>query len=87
MCKVRYLLNDEEKAIVDTHTGKLSRPSCYDTLAPYHCYLYGLKGHKKDAQHLLRDIFNGEQVISNMIRDSQQLNQEGYISTREDNDE
>jgi len=71
MCK--YHLNHLERGIVCSDTGEIVRPSCWVDLVPYYSYLVGLKGHKKDANCLLKRVFKGEKVISDMIIASHQL--------------
>ena len=68
-----YHLDHEEKAIVQSETGALVRPNCWIDLLPYHSYLSSKEGRKKEAQMLLRDVFNGEKVISKMIAHSQKV--------------
>ena len=68
-----YHLNHEEKAIVKSSTGELVRPNCWIDLSPYYDYLSNKEGRKKEAQTLLRDVFNGEKVISKMIARSQKI--------------
>jgi len=63
-------INQKEKALVDSETGMIVRPSCFDTLIQYHSYLIG-RGHPVPAQSLLKQVFNGEKVITKMIENSQ----------------
>jgi len=62
MCK--YFLNEKEKCIVRSKDGEIMRPSCIDDVILYHAYL---GADSKEAQHLLKDIFHGEKVISKMV--------------------
>lgn len=64
MCK--YFLNITERGIVKSKTGEIVRPDCIDDLIAYYGYLSST-GDEKAAHHLLRDVFYGEKVISNMI--------------------
>lgn len=60
-----YFLNIKELGVVNGDTGEIIRPSCISDLIQYHTYLVE-KGHPTFAQNLLRDVFNGEKVISKM---------------------
>lgn len=64
------LINPKEKALIDSVTGELFRPSCWETLIPYHSYLIG-RGHPGPAQALLEKVFSGEKVISKMTENYQ----------------
>ena len=71
MCNIK--INETEKALINGKTGELFRPSCFDILVPYHSYLKGRGQHDK-ADELLREVFRGEKVISNMIDQTQKHN-------------
>jgi hypothetical protein len=71
MC--HYYINHAEKAIVCSETGELIRPHCFAEIALYVSYLQGGKGHKKEVNTLLKRVFKGEKVISDMIMQSQML--------------
>jgi len=68
----KYFLNTDEKCIINLNTGEIMRPPCIDDLILYHRYLVG-SGENEQAKHLLKDIFHGEQVISNMIAGMHQM--------------
>lgn len=59
-------INQKEKALVDSETGQLLRPTCFMDLIAYHSYLIGKKKFAA-AQGVLQDVFKGEMVISKMI--------------------
>ena len=71
MCK--YHLNIKEKCIVKSSTGEIMRPSCIDDVILYNSYLE-CYGREKHAQQVLKDIFDGEKVISKMIEKMQNIN-------------
>lgn len=60
------LINLKEKALVNSETGDVIRPTCWDSLVPYHAYLVG-RGHPGPAQSMLEKVFAGEKVITKMI--------------------
>lgn len=64
------LINLKEKALVNSETGDIVRPTCWDSLIPYHSYLMS-KGHPGPAQSMLEKVFTGEKVITKMIELSQ----------------
>lgn len=66
------ILNTKEKALVDSITGDILRPSCFDDLVAYHSYLIGI-GKSKEAKTLLKDVFKGEKIISNMVEALQKI--------------
>jgi len=68
MCHIK--INLEEKALVNTKTAQILRPSCFDTLAVYHAYLIATREHH-EADELLKKVFKGEKVISDMIAKAQ----------------
>ena len=68
MCKIK--INHEEKALVNTKTGAIKRPSCFDFLAGYHSYLVG-RGYHDMADDILKRVFKDEKVITDMIEKSQ----------------
>ena len=68
MCRIK--INTKERALVDTKTAEVLRPNCFDTLAVYHSYLLS-RGQTRDADDLLRRVFKGEKVISDMIEQAQ----------------
>lgn len=70
MSKPTYSLSLNEKAVVKDSTGEKMFPNCFADLAPYYSYVLGSKG-KKQAQQVLRSVFNGEQVISDLIKHAQ----------------
>ena len=59
------LIDPKHKALVDSKTGKSMKPSCFDDLIAYHAYLLGR--HPKQANQMLKDVFGGEKVMSNMV--------------------
>ena len=70
MCKIE--INREGKGLVNTETGEIQRPDCFDTLVLYHAYLL-TKGYQDRADEILRRVFKGEKVISDMIKQAQEL--------------
>jgi hypothetical protein len=67
MC-TKYFINHQEKAIVCGETGELLRPTCWNDLVLYHSYILGTEKNKKAANQLLRDVFRGEMVMTNMAK-------------------
>ena len=67
------LINLKERALVDSVTGDIMRPSCWDSLIPYHSYLV-CKNHPGPAQALLQRVFDGEKAITKMIENTQRHN-------------
>ena len=63
-------INAKERALVNSETGEVIRPSCYDTLVQYISYLEG-RSHPRMAQDVLNRVFEGERVISKMVENSQ----------------
>ena len=63
-------INLKERALVDCGTGDIVWPSCWEHLIPYHEYLVQ-DGQKSQAKQLLKRVFKGEKVISDMIKSSQ----------------
>lgn len=63
-------LNFDEKALVDSETGRIVKVDCFSTLAIMYSYLKQ-KGHCKAAKALLKDAFNGKKVISEMEEEYQ----------------
>lgn len=70
MCHIK--INLEEKALVNTKSGKIVRPSCFDTLAAYHSYLLSSRKYE-EADDILKKVFKGEKVISKMIERAQKV--------------
>lgn len=71
MCKIK--VNHKEKALIDVKTGDIVRPSCFDTLMIHDSYLRSKKNHI-EADSILKKVFKGEKIISDMIADAQKLN-------------
>ena len=71
MCHIK--INHEEKALINTKTAQVLRPSCFDTLVLYHSYLLS-KHDQKHADEILKKVFKGEKVISDMIHQAQIYN-------------
>ena len=67
----KILINLKEKCLIDSKTGDIVRPECWDDMVVYYTYLLGSRHHAA-AQHLLHDVFDGKKVITKMIMDSQQ---------------
>lgn len=67
------LINNKEKALVDSITGDIFKPTCFDTLAPYYSYLV-TKGHQDAGQRMLQEVVKGEKFISKMISSAQKHN-------------
>lgn len=59
-------VNLKEKCLVDSLTGNIYRPECWETLSAYYAYLVE-KGHSDYAQHILQKVIKGEKYISKMI--------------------
>lgn len=64
------LINEKEQALVDSTTGNIMRPECFQTLVAYHSYVVS-KGHNESAQRMLQEVFNGTKYISKMIENAQ----------------
>ena len=52
--------------IIDTQTGSVQYPVCWQDLSAYYHYLVG-KGHIVEAQQLLADSMAGKKPITKMI--------------------
>lgn len=72
------LINNKEKALVDSVTGDIFKPTCFDTLAPYYSYLV-TKGHYEAAQRMLHEVIKGEKFISKMIDNAQKHNIDSLV--------
>lgn len=70
MCNIK--INFEEKALINIKSGKIVRPSCFDTLTAYHSYLLSRRQYV-EADEILRKVFKGEKVISKMIERAQKV--------------
>ncbi len=68
------LVNQKERALIDSETGIIVRPACFDTLVPYHSYLVG-RGHSTMANEVLKRVFDGEKFISKLIDNYQKREQ------------
>ena len=68
-------INEKEKCLIDSKTGEIIRPQCYQDLIAYHAYLLS-KNRKSCAQSILKDIVAGEKVISKMIFNHDKYNRE-----------
>lgn len=66
-----YSLNDVTKSVKKDSTGEELHVNCYDDLKPYYAYVCS-KDSAKAGQQMLRNVFNGEKVIKNMIENAQQ---------------
>lgn len=64
------LINQNEKALVDSISGDIVRPSCFNSLSPYYSYLVG-RGHAEAGQRMLQEVFKGEKYITKMIENAQ----------------
>lgn len=64
------VINLKEKALVDTDTGDIVRPNCWDDLIPYVSYVKN-RGHPQLAQSILEEVFKGEKIITKMVTASQ----------------
>ncbi len=69
------LINFKEKVLVDSVTGDIVKPNCWDDLIPYLSYVKN-RGHETMAQHLLEEVFKGEKIITKMIQASQKHSHE-----------
>ncbi len=69
MCEIH--INLKEKALVRSKDGEVIRPSCWYDLISYHSYLIDTS-EEKEAKELLKKVFKGEKVISDMIRKNQE---------------
>ena len=65
-----YSLDVTTKSVVRVSNGEQYHISCYDDLAPYYAYLSGKFGHDA-AQKMLKNVFNGEKVMSELIERTQ----------------
>ena len=65
-------INIKERALVDSKTGEIYRPQCFDDLYVYIAYLESTK-RKKEAICILKRIIKGERVISDMINKAQHI--------------
>lgn len=72
------IINNKEKALVDSLTGNIVRPTCFDTLAQYYSYLVS-KGHYEPAQRMLQEVVKGENFISKMIDNAQKHNIDSFV--------
>ncbi len=63
-------VNMTERALVDSKTGAVYRPQCWDALVVYYSYLCS-KGHEAMAQQILERVCDGEKVITKMIENMQ----------------
>ena len=62
----------EEKALVNDKGVKVY-PSCFIDLYAYYSYLCG-SGKSKEAHKVLKRVFHGERVISDMIANMHKIN-------------
>ncbi len=53
--------------IIDTNTGKIQQPQCWQDLSAYHHYLLN-KGLIEVSQKLLEDSMAGKKPISKMLQ-------------------
>lgn len=60
-------IDSQNKALINSKSGKSVHPSCWDDLVQYHAYLLTSK-HPEHAQQVLKNVFKGEKVISDMIK-------------------
>lgn len=61
------LIDTKHKALVDSKTGEKVHPACFDDLIQYHAYLINSR-HRGEATQKLKAVFNGEKVISDMVK-------------------
>ena len=59
------LIDTKNKALVESKTGDMVQPACFDDLISYHAYLITGK-HPKQAHQALKDVFKGEKVITKL---------------------
>lgn len=59
------LVDFKHKALIDSKSGDKAFPTCFDELMDYHAYLLNSK-HPNEAQRILKRVFEGELVITNM---------------------
>lgn len=52
--------------MINPDTGDILRPSCFDDLAALYSYMMGMQK-RKEADKLLKRVFKGEKVISDMV--------------------
>lgn len=66
-------INQKEKALVNSETGEIFKPTCFDTMSVLHSYYESTRRYV-EARTLLEDVFAGEKVISNMAKEVQKYN-------------
>lgn len=71
MSKSLYSLNPENKSVVKNDTGEEFFPSCYNDLSQYYSYICGTESNT-EGQKVLKAVFKGEKVISNLIKYAQE---------------
>lgn len=60
------LINEKEKALVNSEDGDIVRPTCWDQLHGYYNYLK-TSGKPAQAQTVLDDVYKGELVMTQMV--------------------
>jgi hypothetical protein len=63
-------INHKYKLLVDSETGNLLAPECWDNLIPYVSCIEA-RSHPAYAQSILKQVFNGELVITKLIENAQ----------------
>jgi hypothetical protein len=76
MCQIK--INLEERALVHSKTAQILRPSCFDDLILLHSY-YLSANEQENADELLKKVFKGEKVITNMVKKIQQEIQQHHL--------
>jgi len=65
-----YKLVDDTRSVEKESSGEQYHINCYDDLKPYYAYLVGKHGHEA-GQKMLKNVFNGEKVMSELIERTQ----------------
>lgn len=71
MSKAQYHLNLEDRSVEKDGTGEKIFPTCFNDLALYYSYVCGTEG-VAEGQKVLKAVFKGEKVISNLIKFAQE---------------
>lgn len=66
----KYILDDATQSVVKESNGEQYHINCYGDLKPYYAYVVGKHGHDA-GQKMLKNVFNGEKVISQLIERTQ----------------
>lgn len=61
------LLNTKEKILIDSKTGDIVKPSCFDGISQYVSYYKNKYRTDDGVQRHLKKIFKGEMKLADMI--------------------